>query len=1033
MPYNELLTRSVQSSLEKTQQMLLELVEAYRTGVYTTRESLLEAYANAINRIREVAKGSLYEYEEVLPDTEPMVQYQNDLIRGLAYDLAILFSEMNSLGTLMTSTFNQVVSEADDLAGRIRRVSSKLGDYELISGEGGVSVGESFINTGNLALGSSLALPTEAEVNTIEGTVTLLCAEESLLEIESVILDEGFLGKVGNNEETGVTCAHAVLTDMTDENPNTWTEFEKVWFQDEDTSPLSLRLIFKLKEEAILNRLQIDPVNFGQLSGIVIEEISVSTTGQSWTSIKGDIPTADYLGESDDLLYVLSPRASLYKGVFSYTFLPRKARYVSITLRQDSGFLIETTAGYKLRYVIGLKSVSLYSGKYTGESALISAPRTVSGPISKMALLAAYRPISSSLGTVEFGISFDSGSTWHAIQPLTEDDMSAAEVIDANAATDSFIYRIHLIRNTSAFQQATSLEEGEEELATTFESLQVSTQSSTARLYPSKQIASDSIIVMNSPIGSCGDEEGGRVRFKLGVGTGDALSVKLPFSIVPYTDIELEDIQVYVGGKEWSQLDDQADLDAADMDAEVYYISSDGYIVFGDGSPRTDTGNGKSPQAGAEISLSLAPMDLYFEEVEGGWLARLDLTASGNTASTRVERVALSTSNTSEILPKGQTVCTLKNRGIDNSSFFIAERNSSGTIVPDSFVTEVATRSAVNSTGEYYIDYTNGIIYSYDEVASDKTTTVSYRYFPRTEVTDYQYTKDDNGAYAGILISADKFVTHAWTDTTSTSVQTRTPFGFDGWETLGLIPSSLVYGNVIQLSQDRIIKGSLTIPTDLFGGAIIPEEVDYIDGSSELEKLLEVANETVAETSATGLYSFTLSGGSRVYAGTGVVFSDAAIFATETAVAPAIVGEYRITYATGLIEVFLAAGIPAGVTATYYTTDDSVDTSGFYSVDHKRGVVYCASTPQTGKDISYLYQKYRIHYVVARKLDSGEYTIDIEGNSISIDTTKFINGNTLVSYEYNPSLETSLTELAEYYTPLVRDLRFRVLTEDMVT
>jgi hypothetical protein len=118
-----------------------------------------------------------------------------------------------------------------------------------------------------------------------------------------------------------------------------------------------------------------------------------------------------------------------------------------------------------------------------------------------------------------------------------------------------------------------------------------------------------------------------------------------------------------------------------------------------------------------------------------------------------------------------------------------------------------------------------------------------------------------------------------------------------------------------------------------------------------------------------------------------------------------------------------------GIIATYYIYTTNLEADGRYSVDYKTGLIHTATKPLNGYTITYNYTKYQISYPVARALSSDEYTVDVNRNIITINTEKLINENIAFSYPFNAATDASLSELTEYYTPIVKDIRWRILLE----
>jgi hypothetical protein len=1041
VPFNEKQVPALKGDLKRVQTVLLDTITAFRAGTYATKEELLQAYGEVASMFEKTAGASLFEYTDALPDTEPSLQWRNDLATGLNRDLILLFFEMNQLGQLMSGLFNQQVSETDDLIGRIKRIRSKVGDYQLISGASGISIGESFLNTDNLDIGSDLISTEEAEVNTVEGAVTSKEQEIEVLSVESITIDSSNSnGVLGNNEETGVTEFHNDTAAIIDNNPDTWTEYENVVFQDAVTEALRLRVIMKLSQQSIVNKIEIDPVNFGQLSPVSIKDIRVSADGENWVSIVGDLPLAEYLGESEENTYVLSPESSRFSGKFAYTFLPRKVTHVSVDLEQDSGFLIDTDSGSKLRFVIGIKGIDIYSAKFASTSQLVSLPITTSGMITKLALLSAHRPLISDLASLGFSVSLDGGTTWSEIQPLTSDDMDAPEVLDIGNTTDNFMYKLTFSRNDEAFSELDSFDENcDDDLMTVFESAQINLKSSPATVTPSQQMANSDVVIMNAPVGSRANRRRpGLPRFEVGEGTGDALNIELPFELYPETSIKRSDIRVFVSGKRWTRVYDEAALAAADPGDRYYYINEDDELIFGDGDPVNSIGNGRSPRDGAKIKVALPAEELHFVATEGGYLATTDLASSGNRRSTRLERLGQLTNYVSEILPQGITRIELAHGYIDENNFRVTERDDAGNKVSASFKAEVDNRSELSTAGDYYVDYRRGIIYL--NAVSSATATAVYKYYPHTVVDSYEWRADDENKYSGIFLSDSNIVVDSWEDTTGDA---RAEYGFDlsggTNKILGLSGDvSSTYYRVMELSQMQVVAGSLTLEDGIFGTDITPVEVDYIDGFTELQRTTATTEEELAPITISGsaAYTIQLAGGENISLKNGVIFSNESIFdpSLEKSTAADVTTDtegYHIDFSTGIVTVWLDADMPEGIIATYYVFSTSAETDGRYSVDYKEGLVFSFNKPQDGYKISYNYTKYRISYPVARALSSSEYTIDVERNTIKINTEALRNGDISIAYQFNPQTDASLSEVVEYYTPLVRDLRWRILTEGM--
>ena len=199
MPYNKLQVPDLGIEKSRLTILLDELSIAFETGAFSTREELLQQWSTIIGEFQDTIGNSVFDPQNVKPDTSPDTDLHNNDMRDIAHDMAILFLRLKLLGQLIVSTFNQTSIERDDLLGRVRQVAAKLTDLRLYEGALGEIVSESFINTNLLDIDSSKLSLGQASVVLDEGIVCL--GEQSVdnVAIESIVLDRtsfnGMLGK----------------------------------------------------------------------------------------------------------------------------------------------------------------------------------------------------------------------------------------------------------------------------------------------------------------------------------------------------------------------------------------------------------------------------------------------------------------------------------------------------------------------------------------------------------------------------------------------------------------------------------------------------------------------------------------------------------------------------------------------------------------------------------------------------------------------------------------------------------------------
>jgi len=1035
MPYNELQVPDFGVERQRLTVLLDELTVAFKGGAFSTREELLQAWSTVIGEFRDTVGKAVFSPGGVKPDSAPDADLHNEETRNIAHDLSILFLRLKLLGENVVATFNQTAIEQDELVGRVRRVASKLADLELYQGSSGELVHEAFINLTGIDLGSNMLSDPQAEVVVDEGIVTLTQEEVINVAVDNIAIDStSFNGALGNNEGVGIASTYSNLNAITDDNADTWTEFEKTYFLDQSAAiePLSVNLLFTLAQPTIINRIIIDPVNFGTLDAVDILDISVSSNGQDWTSVKGSIPLANYMGETEEDLYILNPTSSLYSGKFTYSFLPHKAKHVSVRLRKKKAFIYPTTSGVdKYRVAIGIRGIDFKSIKYGDISEVISRDLSVASSIFKIAMLAAYRPVNSSLGSIEFSVSINQGQTWHPLQPMVRDSFDAPEVFtfEELQAVDSFIWRAVIKRDNDGFTSSESFQETEENLTQKSESIIVNPEINPALISPTETMASGVVSVLET-VGSRGPNGTSRLPLMLGSGTGSELKLFTPFF---FTDLDANELHVLVNGADWTYV---GALSAYGSTDTVFTVVSEGgqaQILFGNGL------RGKAVPSGASVEIFLDPELLLFDAIENGFAAKMDFSSDGVATRTVLERLGEPSSVVSAVLPRGQYTINLDHSNLipeqsfHNYSFQIIERDMSGLLITSgTYQSPKASADDLAIAGDYFVDYINGVIISFSQSSPTNMTVVSYRYFPVRVITDFHLATAVNG-FDKLVIPASEFVSDSKSDITG---EARSPLGFEGYffPLVGQENVSESTEYVIRLSQGKVLKGTLNVPDDLFANppANPPVEVSYINGHDELHGNLVVSEEEIPDL-AGGADDFFLQHGtsSALFMPSGVLFSRTDIFTTEVTSAPVSNGEYQIIYATGQIKVFTTGAVTDPGTVSYEYKSALINSDGRYSVDYDTGIIYCVDLPVDGKVLSYRYMLYRVKYNVGRVLPDTMFTVDVTANTISLETEQLFSGRVQYLYEYIPELTDNLVEVAPYYTPVLRDLRFRVLDQSI--
>lgn len=739
--------QSDQSTLLKNKLANLskKLQLSIRSGVLQTKEQYLLEAARIVTQFYKDLTEPTLEEVDVRPDDLPDPDLYNNLWQTLIDDLSIIFTEMENIESLTLANFNFITTETNRLVSRLKTVSSKLGDYILYSSnptKDALFFKDSFNDLSKIDVNSSLLNKEQCNIDQAQGIITLPIDTNNTtsITIKTVpTINPNSNGVIGNNQEIG-KAYNGNLNVLLDNNPDTWFEYERVTSRNVDNKdPLILDMVINLDSEEIVNFIRVNPNNFGTKTVIKINTIETSLDGQTYTSIKEDIPTANFTGEIEEETFTLAPSTSKFAGQGLYSFSPRKIKYVHLIFQQDEPYVISTNIGDRLRYAIGIRDIDIKSITYLSDGEIISKPFETIDEIRKVLVNTNQFPLQvSELGKIQFFLSPDDGATWHEIRPQEVGNISGQvgvpNILEFNSISNSSIttavpvkslrVKTKLSRTDENFVEGSS--SFNKKIETIAETHQIPTNSP-FELELEKAPVNGSVILVDPIYGSRGLED-----FPYFIGfTGENISQQkytLPFKTLPRplektlvsgiyhtTETIASDwIHVEVGGEEWNQIDDDTYTSGNIYNLDI----NTGYLTFG------NLIGGDTPAVNAPITMWMEPERLYPTADNNDHKAKLAFTASNNKNNMTIQRYAPIETITNEIISRNSTVIKLKNKNIVSytgiTSVFGGGNQETYRNGRDELVTDAS----------WSIDTEHGIVYLKTPTSRTTEITVSYTYQP---------------------------------------------------------------------------------------------------------------------------------------------------------------------------------------------------------------------------------------------------------------------------------------------------------------
>lgn len=1018
---------------------------------FATLESVVNEATKILSKFYKDLSAPGFSPPKIIQDTVPDADVFNDIIQGILDDFNVSFNEFENLEGVILGTFNYMVSRLNRINRKLKSVSSKLGDFILFSDlatKDAIFFSDSFNNLSRVEINSPLLNEDQCEVNQVEGIVTLPIDRDAQVPItitEIPVINSNSNGVPGNNQEINAQL-HGNISDILDNNSDTWFEYERVVTSD-DGIALTLDFTINMGENKVINFIRVNPNNFGTRTQVEIVAIDTSVDGDKFVSIKDDIPIANFTVEDEENVFTLAPSTSKFAGQGLYTFTPRLAKYVHITLRQKTSYIINTSAGERFRYAIGIRDVEIQALPYKPTGEIISTNYQVNDDISKVVLLANQKPSSESVSKlVELNhfVSPDNGLTWHQIRPkvsagVANVDQEVPELLDFNGVSPNSIqttnnvrslrYKAVMKRNPDAFK-----DDSEELAQTVLETTELHQPPTTTpfEITLQQQPIDGSLKLIDPQFGSRGKED---VKYNITIGDGNKKIILLPFKPLTrdfqkvesggvYSLEDLDPQKIFVNGEEW----ERGALTGSNNRYKLNF--EEGKLEFGDGT------NGNALPQGSTVSMSLSEERL-FPTRGTDHIAKLDYPTSNDKKQVEISILHPPAVHTF-VLKKGVKRHELKPDIVFNPSTNLAYTSGEFAIkLSDSnvFGTEkvfIDGNVELVNPKDYSFDFVNGVLYSFNKTSVSADSTIIYSYNPRTVLTDNQWSfvDSDDGIANAVSISDSVYRT--------------------------FIPDTLTINQVgakyFNLAHLAIVRGTV-----VFSGAtsgVLDIEVEYIDGRSELlgaihagESLDSITGVTAGEVRA---IPFKL----KISPDTGfsVTFTNQTVFATEVGSLGAVtsVGEYFIDRSagpTGTIYVKLSGDVLNPGVVNYYYVDPRASLTGRYSINYKTGEVFLHDALTGPVTVDYEYTNIRAKYNIARLVPSDDWEFNSKDKKIVIKdreilknmrTPQALSEGTIgtsvskyyqVSYQYVAATRAKASELEPFFSPTLKDYALKVITK----
>jgi hypothetical protein len=500
----------------------------------------------------------------------------NRFFKKVKDDLEVVAKTGVVLADLAVASHNTVMTKRNDIVGELKTLRDRIATLKLYSTD--ITDSDQYIAY-TFTDGSQIGVPEGSSVATYgeeEGVLTLPVDSVVQPAIESIKIVEGSNGLVGNNFDS-TRLRHGFVGSVSDNEPLTWFEYEKIARRGET---LRLILRFNFAEESVVNRVVIDPINFGTANWMRVEDIEVQT-GSLFKSVQADITSPTWDPNSDP--FKLTAGSSKFAGKGVYTFKP---------ISEGEFLLTESKFNTAVRAIGVTDNLAPYDPKFA---------------------------------SVEYSISTDSGETWTDIVGKENKDSAKLEALVLANPSDLVIVKGKFERLHEGF--VGEINENEDDGLF-----------SESKVFPSSSISAPISLVgepqsylevIQMRMGSMGDYG---PKYFLGKSTGVIGAAQVfPMPI----ELDKSDITLLVNEEPWSRV---SAFPSATSKTFIYDTTGVFPVVItGDGLDDDGALGGAVPPSGASLYLKVkALQNPQVDAIPSGYRLNLIYGASKILDSTRV-------------------------------------------------------------------------------------------------------------------------------------------------------------------------------------------------------------------------------------------------------------------------------------------------------------------------------------------------------------------------------------------------------------
>jgi hypothetical protein len=249
---------------------------------------------------------------------------QSNMIRFINWDVSGAYNRIEDVQVDLQNRINKFDAFRRQVEDRVSRANGVVQSTATVNDIGVFEIGDTFNDLSRIDTDNPGTVPPMFQ-SRLGGILTLPREKADTIQPAQILVMDS---------SNGFAPAGQDLETLQDDNSDTWFEYHREVADQNDDTKLTLDLMIKLKLPTIINLIRISPLVLDDKAFSRIESIETSIDGRIYQDIRDSLP-GFITKDEEDALFTLGPVGFRNQSAAEFVITPRTAQFIKIRIRQS--------------------------------------------------------------------------------------------------------------------------------------------------------------------------------------------------------------------------------------------------------------------------------------------------------------------------------------------------------------------------------------------------------------------------------------------------------------------------------------------------------------------------------------------------------------------------------------------------------------------------------------------------------------------------------------------------------------------------